>query len=31
MMTGDEPLMAAYDVNIASYIGRANYTGIQRV
>lgn len=31
MMTGDEPLMAAYDVNIASYIGRASYTGIQRV
>ena len=31
MMTGDEPLMAAYDVNIARYIGRANYTGIQRV
>lgn len=31
MMTGDEPLMAAYDVNIARYIGRANYTGIQHV
>ena len=31
MMTGDEPLMAAYDVNIASYIGKANYTGIQRM
>ena len=31
MMTGDEPLMSAYNVNIASYIGRANYTGIQHV